>query len=65
VEACAIAIHAVEMLNYWRRVRQVARAVWAVIVEAPPNKLPILFAINFNLPVLAYPATQFVKKHAD
>jgi hypothetical protein len=64
MEACSIAIHAVEMLNHGYRVGQVARAIWASVIEQLSNKLFIFFAVNSNWPLLADPATQFVKKHA-
>src|ERR1700730_4301649 len=53
------------MLNHGYRVRQIARAVRALVIKLPPNKLLIFFAIYFDWPVLADPATQFVEKHAD
>jgi hypothetical protein len=65
VKACAITIHAVEMLNDRYRIRQVTGAIWAPVIELPSNKFLVFFAINFSWPVLADPATQLVKKHAD
>jgi hypothetical protein len=65
VEACAITIHAVQMFNSVSGIRQIARAIWALVIEPLADKLFIFFPINFNWPVLADLATQFVKKHAD
>jgi hypothetical protein len=65
VEAYAITIHAVEMLNYGFGIRQRARAIWALVIEPLADKLLILFTVNFDRPVLADLATQFVKEHAD
>jgi hypothetical protein len=64
VETRAIAIHAIEMLNHGIRIGQIARAVWTSVAKTRPDKPFIFFAIHFNCPTLADPATQFVKTHA-
>jgi hypothetical protein len=65
MEADAITVHAVKMLDSVYGIRQIARAIWALVSEPLADKPFILFPINFNRPVLADLATQFVKKHAD
>jgi hypothetical protein len=53
VKAYAITIHAVEMLNYGFGIRQIAGAVWALVIEPLADNLFVFFSINFNWPVLA------------
>lgn len=65
MEADAITVHAVEMFNSVYGVGEIARAIWALVIEPLADKPFILFPINFNRPVLTDLATQFVKKHAD
>ena len=65
MEACTIAIHTVEVFNYGFSVRQIARAIWALVIKPCADNLFIFFPVNSNVPVLADLATQFVKKHAD
>jgi hypothetical protein len=65
VEPGAITVHTVEMFNHRFGDRQVARAIRALVVETLADKLFIFFAINFEYPVLANPATHFVKTHTD
>jgi hypothetical protein len=65
VEAGAVTIHTVEMLNHRDGARQFARTIGAPVIKLLANKFFIFFAINFDWPALADPATQFVKEHAD
>ena len=65
MQADAIAIHTVKMLNDRFGRRQIARAIGALAAEPLTNKVAVFLSINFNRPLLADLATQFVKKHAD
>jgi len=48
MEAYAITIHAVEMLNYGIGDRQIARAIWALVIEQLANKIFIFFPVNLT-----------------
>lgn len=65
MEAYAITIHAIEVLNYGFGIREIARTIWALATKPLADKPFIFFAVNFNWPVLTNLATQIVKKHAD
>lgn len=65
MKACAAAVHAVEMFNYTRCRRQIAAAVWALVIELFTDELFVLFVIDLEGPVLADAAAQFVEKHTD
>jgi hypothetical protein len=53
------------MFDYAYGSRQIAGAIWALVVEPFADELFILFVIDFDGPVLADTAAQFVEKHAD
>ena len=57
MEACAITIHAVEMFDSVRSIRQIARAIWTLITEQLTDELSIFFPVNLNRPVLTDLAT--------
>ncbi len=65
MEAYPIPIHAVEMLDYWKCINQVAGAIRTKIVEPLSNKMLVFFSVYFNWPIFADLAAQFVKKHTD
>jgi hypothetical protein len=65
MKAYAITIHPVEVLNDGFGIRQITRTIWALATKQLADKAFILFAVNFDWPVLTNFATQFVKEHAD
>jgi hypothetical protein len=47
-----MSIHAVEMLDYGDFCRQVAGAVWAVVVKSASDQFFVFWAVNFSRPAL-------------
>jgi hypothetical protein len=65
VEAHAITVHTVEMLDHRVIGGQIARAIRTSAIEPLANKFFVFFTVNFDQPVLANFAAQFVEKHAN
>jgi hypothetical protein len=65
VKARAVAVHAVEVLDYRVGIGQIAAAVWATVAKRLPDKARVFFAVNPDRPTLRGFSAQFVKKHAN
>jgi hypothetical protein len=48
----SITIHPVKVLIYVRGLCEAAETIGTTILEALPNKAPVLRAVNFNFPIL-------------
>ena len=61
----ATAVHAIEMLDYARRIRQIAAAIRALVIEPLADELSVFLMVNPDGPALADAPAQLVKKHAN
>jgi hypothetical protein len=61
----AVAVHAIEVFDYWLAVSERARAVRAFVVERCPDQFLVFLAADSEFPVLANSPAEFVEEHAN